>query len=242
MGPLIQKVADAIELRHFLATYPNMRVVPAVGDKLFLSGIFDFSAESKNGPALSDTFEITLSVPLSFPLEIPTVIEVGGRIPRDGEYHTNPAPEHSLCLGSRIRLLHIISKEPTLSGYANNCLVPYLYAISNKLKFNSDFLLGELDHGTLGELDDYVNLFRVNSHLQAVLALKYLGMKKRKANKYGCPCGCNRRLGSCPFNYWLKEFRLITKRTEYRKIYSSLDIKHLSTKRFNSFRIKYPRL
>jgi hypothetical protein len=44
----------------------------------------------------------------------------------DGKHRINP--DETLCLGSPLRLMMLVHAEPTLSGFASNCIVPYLYS------------------------------------------------------------------------------------------------------------------
>jgi hypothetical protein len=107
---------------------------------------------------------------------------------------------------------------PTLVGFAENLLVPYLYAMSLNLDYGIPFIYGELAHGTSGELADYADMLGLESPEQAKQAITLLAQKKRQANKVQCPCGCGWRLGKCDFNYQIREFRKIASRSLYRSI------------------------
>lgn len=131
--------------------------------------------------------------------------ETGGKIPRGGDFHVNP--DDTLCLGSPLRLLKIIYNYPSLNGFTNKCLIPYLSAVSYKLKNGGEFLFGELAHGKPGILDDYSILFELSQPSQVEQVIQLLGVKKRIANKKPCPCGCGKRLGVCSFRHKLEEFR-----------------------------------
>lgn len=206
----------AFGLLEFLRTHPGMVVRPTISHELNIEGEFDFSASSKKYEQITDYYHLRICVPLFFPREIPTVYEIQGRIPRNGSYHVNP--DGSLCLGSRLRMLWKLAKTPTLEGFAEKCLVPYLFAVSHKLTHGGDFLFGELAHGSPGELTDYINLLGLETAEQARTALRYLGMKKRKANKLPCICGCGKRLGRCRFNLKLREFRKLAERSWFRSL------------------------
>lgn len=183
---------------------------------LNIEGTFDFLAKSSTHGDLVDSYELRMWFPEMFPRELPQIYETSGRIPRDGNHHVNH--DDSLCLGSRLRLLLNISRAPTLIGFADSCLVPYLFAVSYKLKNGGELPFGELAHGTPGEIRDYMDLFRLKTPQQAQTALRYLGMKKRRANKLPCPCGCDRRLGRCALNARLREFRQLAGRTWFRSL------------------------
>jgi len=198
-------------LQQFLQDYPEMafRPMTAAGN-LIIEGRFAFTARPGAGLEITDAFALLIEVPPAFPRLLPRVTETDGRIPRNGEYHVNP--DATLCLGSPLRLILKVSEHPTLSGFAETCIVPYLYAISHKLKFGGPLPFSELAHGTPGEIQDYVDLFSLQRPEQALRTLRMLGMKKRVANKLPCPCECGRRLGKCRLNRMIGKFRKLTDR------------------------------
>lgn len=202
---------DSIGLSAFLSEYPNMSVsVIADGSTdLVLNGTFDFAAKFKDEPEIQDSYSLEIRVPESFPSGVPTTKELAGKIPRDGKHHINP--DETLCLGSPLRLKMLVRDEPTLSGFASNCIVPYLYWITTK-----KFAVGELAHGDVGIIADYMTLFGLSDPKQIIPTLKLLGMKKRVANKKPCPCGCGVRLGRCNKRFLLNQYRAIAPRWWFR--------------------------
>lgn len=212
MAPVITSMVPGLD--QFLLDYPGMAVVPSRQAGLELHGTLAFRATAANRPEITDRYELTILVPTAYPSALPKVIETGGRIPRDGHHHINP--DDTLCLGSPLRLLLKVSRQPTLNGFAETCVVPYLYAISHKLKFGGPFVFDELDHGAPGALRDYIELFGVERPEQAQAAWLLLATKERRANKMPCPCGCGRRLGRCPFNNRLRRFRGLASRSWFR--------------------------
>jgi hypothetical protein len=209
-------VVETPGLREFLRSYPKMAIRPSSGGDLRLKGSFEFAAHHAKEGDIQDWFALEIIVPNSFPKELPRVTETGWRIPRTGEYHVNPS-DNTLCLGSPLSLLLRLSKNPTLEGFAESCLVPYLFAISRKLKIGGSLPFGELAHGQEGILTDYAHLFSLKYPENVRYALELLGAKKRRANKLPCPCGCRSRLGRCKFNLRLREFRNLASRSWFRK-------------------------
>lgn len=208
---------DELGLATFCSKYRRMRIQPVLDSCLQLEGFFDFTAMWKDGGSITDSFHLRIAVPDGFPREVPIVYELGGRIPISGSFHVNRG-DGSLCLGSPIRLLSEVIKKPSLTGFAETCLVPYLYAVSRKFLHGGDFVFGELEHGIAGELADYVDLFGVQTTEQARMTICCLGMKKRRANRLPCPCGCNKRLGKCHFNKRVRRFRQFAMRGWFRKV------------------------
>ena len=206
---------DPLALREFLRDYPQMAIRPSAGQNLRLKGQFVFAAHHAKAGDIQEAFALEIIVPIGFPKELPRVTETGGRIPRIGEYQVNPT-DNTLCLGSPLSLLLRLSKRPTLEGFAENCLVPYLFAISCKLRNGGPLAFGELAHGRDGILIDYAGLFGLKHTAQVKYALQLLGIKKRRANKLPCPCGCRSRLGRCRFNARLRQFRALASRSWFK--------------------------
>lgn len=191
-----------------------MCIRPGSRPGLVIGGKFWFSAKAPGRETIMDSFELVLEIPEAFPKAVPRVRESGYRIPRIAAFHVNG--DGSLCLGSRLRLLLKLAEHPSLPGFAAECLVPYLYAISHKLKYGGKLPFGELDHGTPGELADYADLFSLASPEAARRAWVLLHMKKRLANKRPCPCDCGGRLGRCEFNRTVRKFRSLLKRAHLK--------------------------
>ena len=204
-------------LSDFLRDYPMMAIRPSAAAHLRLKGRFAFLANHAEEGEIQDSFALQIDVPKAFPKDLPQVTETDGRIPRTGDFHIYS--DGTLCLGSPLSVLLKLSKSPTLGGFAENCLVPYLFAISRKLKSGGPLPFGELAHGSKGMLADYVHLFGLKRPEYARYALQLLGMKKRRANKLPCPCGCGLRLGRCKFNLRLREFRSLAGRSWFRREY-----------------------
>jgi hypothetical protein len=196
---------DTLDWQEFVTAYPGMRLWPQQDSGLGFKGFLAFTAAGSGIPEVTDEYELTILVPSKFPREIPRVRETAGRIPLDGKHHING--DGTLCLGTPLRLLMNLSKQPTLVGFAGNCLVPYLYAMSRNLKEETPFCFGELPHGTPGETSDYGELLGLKGLAQVRLAVRLLGMRERHANKEQCPCGCGRRLGCCEYRFKLSKIR-----------------------------------
>ena len=191
-----------------------MSLVPSRDSALVVRGTFSFTAKPKNDKEITDAYELEFCIPATFPHAIPEVKEIGGKISRDGKHHVNP--DHTLCLGSPLRILSKISKQPTLVGFSESCLVPYLYAVSRKLQHGETFVFSELAHGEQGIIDDYMELFGLKTRDQVIQTLTLLGKKRRIANKKPCPCGCGRRLGKCSFNKKINKYRRLASMSWFR--------------------------
>ena len=202
-------------LNKFLDDYPSMSINHCSIKGVHLSGKFNFTTCVANKNKITDSYKLEIIIPENFPHAIPILKEIGGKIPRNGNYHVNP--DGSLCLGSPLRLLLKINNSSDLSTFIDKCLVPYLYAISYKLKYGGNWIFGELAHGEEGIIDDYSNIFGLKERSQVVQALNMLGVKKRIANKNPCPCGCGKKLGNCSFHNKLNKYRELAPTSWFKK-------------------------
>jgi len=210
-------LAKKIQLNEFMKDNPFMSIKPSNIDGLVIEGKFSFTTQYKGYPKIDTTYKLKITILNNFPFEIPEVVEIEAKIPRDGMHHVNPAPENSLCLGSSIKLLELLRKEPTLNGFVKFCLVPFLYAVSLKIEHEIDFIFGELAHGVNGIINDYIQIFGVTSEDEVKNVLYMLTLNKRVANKRPCPCKCGQRLGKCSLRLKINEYRKLAPRSWYAK-------------------------
>lgn len=132
-------------------------------------------------------------------------------------------PNGTFCLGSPLRLLIKLRQEPTFTGFIATILVPYLYAMSHKIRYLGGFVFKDLDHGSPGLLADYREILQIDSVNQVLPTLKALSLRKRLANKQPCPCGCGKRLGVCRFNDKVRRLRAAgISRQEFRKEFTGI--------------------
>lgn len=206
-----------IKLEDFLDKHRSMSIRPLKNDGLIVEGKLYFTAKTDGFREVEDFYKIRIKVANNFPSAIPEVEEIGNKIPRKEEYHINP--DNTLCLGSSLTLLQLLSKKPTLEGFIEYCLVPYLYGISLKIQDGGKLVFGELAHGEKGIIDEYEKIFGIRGKDSLKQLIKMLSMKKRVANKQLCPCGCKNRLGKCnqELNIKINQFRYFAARSWYKK-------------------------
>ena len=216
----VNKFLD-IGLEVFLHEYPGLVIVPGKEPGIVLQGDFKFGARGFDGFEVEESYHIQIHIPSEFPRSIPDVKELGGKIPRNGDFHINPGSD-TLCLGSPLRLLREIAENPSLSGFAKRCLVPYFFAVTRKIRTGSDFVFGELQHGEKGIVEEEGAYFGVKDRAQVRLIFELLAIKKRKANKLPCPCGCGLRLGKCRLHFKVNHCRKLADRKWFRKMRASI--------------------
>ncbi len=170
--------------------YPDMHLQCNAGGSFWIEGKLHFLGEY-SGQVIEDTYTIKVTIPEDYPGTLPTVQETGGRIPKDFHHYTN----QSLCLGARFAVRKAFQIEPTLLGFVNRCVLPYLYSYSYKRK-HGPLPFGELPHGAQGILEYYRDYFRVATPKATLGLLRILA-----SGKFGghakCPCESRKRIRDC---------------------------------------------
>lgn len=185
-----------------LAKYSGLRLQSTLHGSVEIAGTLLFVATMAGLETIQDEYEIQLHVPESFPKWIPTVYEIAGRIPQN--FHK--LDSGALCLGSPTRLRLALTRRPTILGYVDTCLVPYLYGRSYFERY-ATMPFGELDHGLKGVRQDLALLFGTIRVDRVSGFARLTAMKKRHANKKACPCESGKRLGRCHHHRRVNELR-----------------------------------
>jgi hypothetical protein len=191
-----------------------MSVDPATGGPTVLRGTFAFEA-TWDGVDVKDAYELRIEL-ASYPQTLPRVFETGGRIDRKADEHVF-AESGRLCLGSELRLRQKIGLRLDLLRFADECIVPFLYAATRR-KAEGRFVLGELSHGHAGLYEDYQDLFGVSGEEAVLSTLRILATTPSSAARHPCPCGCGKRLGQCKFRDRIADIRRLAPRKVFENM------------------------
>jgi hypothetical protein len=194
----------------------DLSIRPSQLGELILAGVVDFRTEHPSCGSIEDAFKIEIRVPADFPVSVPSVWETGGRIGQS--FHR--LQDGSLCLGSPLRLQLTVSRHPTLLGFVDKCVLPYLVGYSIYKKTNR-MPFGELAHGGNGLVDDYSAILGMPTGKACAESLRLLSLRKRIANKKRCPCGKG-RLGRC-HNRQLNRLRPLANRSAFATLALQLE-------------------
>jgi hypothetical protein len=145
-----------------------------------------------DGTTIDDTFVVEIDVPSRFPTVPAKASETGGRIPQD--FHKLKGDR--LCLGSPTAIRMNLEADPTLVGFVERLVLPYLFGFAYFQRFGR-MPFGELAHGPDGIRQHFAELFGVDSPIVAEGMVRLASLPKRAANKRSCPCGSGHRLGRC---------------------------------------------
>lgn len=148
---------------------------------------------------IKDKYEIEINVSDKYPSKIPSVKEIGGRIPK--EYHHN---EEFLCLELPLTICETFRKDETLLNFVDSLVLPYLasYSVFEESGGNIEDVTHGHEHGAKGVLDDYKKRFNTDDDITAVKLLHILAEKSYRGHDY-CPCGKKSYLRKCHGKYIL---------------------------------------
>lgn len=200
-----------------------MKIIPSISSLgITLKGKVKIHHYIDGYPVISEYLEIEIFLPSGYPQAPPVFKEIGNCIQHVPENHING--DGSLCLGSPFRLLQELNKNSCFLSFYNTLFIPYAYAVLLRIRYDINFIFGELSHGDKGEFEDFMSQFQVDSEIKVLFCLKYLGLKKRIANKLICPCGCKRQLRICKTHTIINKFRNIP-RCWYQETFNRLIFK-----------------
>ena len=173
-------------------SYPSLRRVVDDDVHTLLSGALRFEASADGLETNSESFDIELSVPHAFPDRSPQAREYGGRIGADYD-HLNP--DGILCLAVPIEQRRLFLEQPTLLGFVNRLLVPYLYGYSF-WRTHGYHPFGEAAHGPEGILRHYVDTLGLQDPVAALAVISFV-FEHGYRGHHDCPCGSGRRVRVC---------------------------------------------
>lgn len=183
----------AVIQKHFTELaeqYPELVLTGGNYDTWVAQGMLEFSA-TYEGVSIEDKFQIEFTLLKDYPDVPPIAKETGGRIPK--EFHKNP--DGSLCLGAPLEVRMKFTKNPSLLGFVNEQVIPFLYSYCY-FEQHGEMPFGELSHGGEGILEYYTQLFNVSSDIIAIELLKILAENNYKGH-HECPCRSGKRIRDC---------------------------------------------
>ncbi|WP_379142572.1 hypothetical protein [Paenibacillus sp. sgz500992] len=170
--------------------YPNV-ILDFEKDKHFVRGELRFCAQYQDNEIMEVEYTVEIELSANYPISPPKARELKGEIPRT--FHT--FSDGTLCLGAPLAIKEKFSADPTLVGFVENLLVPYLYTHKH-LSQKSVLPYGELDHGAKGIMKYYMELFEVTEPILALNLLYLLAYEKVRGH-LPCPCGGGAIIRKC---------------------------------------------
>ncbi|MYD45823.1 MAG: SEC-C domain-containing protein [Gammaproteobacteria bacterium] len=195
------------EIAELKATHRGLEHYEENENATVLSGTLTFKAKPDGFDSITDSFQISISIPKTYPRELPKVRETEGRISQDYDHiFTNG----NLCLGIPVEMNRIFSLQPCLLGFVNRLLVPYFYGFCHWKQYGKH-PFGEHDHNGDGIVEYYMEQLNLRDEERAIAFVCYL-YEFGYCEYHECPCGSEKRLKNC---HGPKLFALKQHHTEY---------------------------
>ena len=174
------------------SVYPNLH--PYIENKtVFIRGSFPIIFQSKN----LDRYSIEIEFPHDYPDSIPTVREVGGRIPRTLDSHII-TPDGMCCLFLPEERWKVYPKGSSFLDFLNGPVRNFFLG-QTLVRLGQSWPFGEHKHGIDGIFEYYADLLGTADLPIILQYLLYLSKPKIKGH-WPCPCGSGKNLRNCHFD------------------------------------------
>ena len=181
------------QIRELHNEYGVLSVEREKGGHTRLYASLCFHAFFEGFETVEDTFNIKLLVPQNYPESLPRVWETEGRITSAYQHVYN---DRSLCLGIASDLQQKFSENPTLLGFVDNLVIPYLCGYQHWIITGTN-PIGEQPHGVWWIDDYYFQRFGLNDRLKIMDTICYLLEHGVHKGGHLCPCGSGQRIKNC---------------------------------------------
>ena len=197
------------EARDIVDSYEKLRLVEK-NEKIIVSGELDLVDEQRN---CHDMYSVEIHPVSSYPNRFPLVFEVGGRIPRNIDWHVFESDGHC-CICTYPEEILTCREGITLSTFVENQVTPYFY--SQTFRRLKGYFLNERSHGFLGDTEFFSEVLETKDIRKMTRWLYFILQRKepdRVAKK--CFCGKNVMYRHCHRKAYRKLAAFSDKELEY---------------------------
>ena len=180
------------QIADLTAVHKGLMEIAQHETEMVLAGTVPFIASYDGLETISATFDIELTIPSDFPEKLPRVKETGGQISADYD-HLDPGG--TLCLAVPIEQRRVFLEDPTLLGFVNRLVIPYLYGYCYFRK-HGHHPFKEAAHGYEGILDHYKDSLGLREDLSALKVICVL-LEYGYRGHHDCPCGSGQTVRTC---------------------------------------------
>lgn len=180
------------QIDELIAFHKGLKNIVERDGEVVVSGPLPFEASADELETITDCFEIELIIPLDFPENLPRAREIGGRIETNYE-HRNPSG--TLCLAVPVEQRRVFLENPTLLGFVNRLVIPYLYGYCFFTR-HGHHPFDEAAHGYEGILRHYADTLDLRDNLSVLAVISYL-LEYGYRGHHDCPCGSGKKVRAC---------------------------------------------
>ena len=139
---------------------------------------------------------IKMEIPVAYPKKLPIIYELGEKTIKNFP-HINPDSKGTFCLGTEIDIRRKLKPNYSLKEYVS--LIAEFLGIYMYFDEYGVFPFGERDHGGIGIIEAYQEIFCVHSEQQVLNLMKIDKLNNRYRNKK-CPCNSSKKFKKCHWN------------------------------------------
>jgi len=160
------------------------------GDLVSVHGSWAVFGESK----LITRYEVKIELPDDFPQSAPRVFEVGGRIPKEPDYHINPG-DNSACVFAQPERYEKWPPGSGIRDFLNGPMKEFFFSQAFR-ELNGTWPFGEWSHGGEGILEYYASRLGTGD-LGTLRELLKLALLPKLYRQWPCPCNPEVRVTAC---------------------------------------------
>ena len=162
-------------------------------------------------------FEIEIKLPDDYPVSLPEVKELGGKIPIVNDRHVNY--DGTCCLTVPAKMYQDLGKNYSIIDYISKFVIPF-FANQIHYEINGVWANGDYNHGVQGIFEYYAELLEVKSP-KIVADLMKITLQPFPKLSQKCPCESSKRLKKCHLKsiILLKQIPFIQLISDYKKMF-----------------------
>jgi hypothetical protein len=172
--------------------HKRLRNITEKEHETLLSGSLPFEAAADGFSPIADSFDVELTIPDVYPDILPRVRETGGKIENT---YDHVYQDGTLCLAVPIEERRIFWEQPSLLGFVNRLVVPYLYGYCYWKKYGRH-PFDEQQHGDAGIVQHYLDALHLRDETSALAVVSYL-LEHGYRGHHPCPCGKGGKVRTC---------------------------------------------
>ncbi len=185
----IGHVAFELDSQQVLADYPNLKMIYD-SEVPCLTGIISLSDEAGK---VIDTYEILIKSSSNYPTSFPEVFELGGKIPKNIDWHIYS--NGSCCIASPPEESLACIDGIDVSIFIKKHIFPYFY--NQTFRRENGYFLNERSHGDLGWLEFFFEKLNTKNINIVIRALTLLSKEKKIDRTARCFCGSGKKFRKC---------------------------------------------
>jgi hypothetical protein len=166
-----------------------------------------------------DTFDIEITIPETYPRDLPDTREVGGRLPWTAERHV--FSNGVCCVIHPADQWRVFPKGSSFDAYLNGPLHNYFLGQCYFEEFG-DWPFGEWAHGPAGTIEYYQELLGIEDVTAIIGFIRVLASNRLKAH-WPCPCGSGKKIKRC-CSRQIRELRSMVPPLQAKRSFASLYI------------------